>query len=54
MTSIATVGEYRTPVIIKDFGLYADGSMYAICKINSLDVDVPVPLELINIELIVD
>lgn len=52
MTSIATVGEYRTPVIIKDFGLYADGSRYAICKINSLDIDVPVALELINIETI--
>ena len=54
MTSIATVGEHRTPVIIKDFGLYADGSMYAICRLNSLDIDVPVLLELIYIETIID
>lgn len=50
--SIATVGEYNTPVIIKGFGLYADGSRYAICRLNTLDIDVPVALELINIETI--
>ena len=52
--SIATVGEYNTPVIIKDFKLYADGSRYAVVRLNSLDVDIPVALELINIETIID
>ena len=51
-TSIATVGEYNTPVIVKGYGLYDDGSRYAICRLNNLNVDVPVPMELINIETI--
>lgn len=54
MASIATVGEHRTPIIIKDFGMYEDGTRYAVCNINSLDVDIPVMLELINIETIND
>lgn len=54
MTSIATVGDHRTPVIIKDFGMYEDGEIYAVCRINSFGVDVPVLLELIDIETIND
>lgn len=51
---IATVGEHKTPVKIKDFGMYEDGTRYAVCNINSLDIDIPVILEFINIETIND
>lgn len=50
--TIASVGIHRIPVIIKDYGIYANGDRYAICKVGTMDIDVPILLELINIETI--
>lgn len=50
--TIASVGIHRIPVIIKDYGIYANGYRYAICKVGTMDIDVPILLELINIETI--
>ena len=50
--TIASVGEHRIPIIIKGYGMYANGDRYAICKVGTMDIDVPILLELINIETI--
>lgn len=51
---IATVGKLKTPVTIKEFGIDKYGTPYAVCNFDTSDIDVPVMLELINIEPIND